>query len=180
MDAPMQPFPLPTRPRRRLRRYSLTALAGLSMLVTQCAPQQCAPAPSGSVAQQVVDLVNQQRAAAGVAPLAMHLALNSAAQRMSNDMAAHDTMYPAGQSRPHIGSDGTTAGQRIAAAGYAWRAWAENIAAGQPDAASVVQGWMSSAGHRTNILNPGYTDIGVGLAYSASGVPYWTQDFAAG
>ena len=64
--------------------------------------------------------------------------------------------------------------------GYAWRAWAENIAAGQPDAASVVQGWMSSAGHRTNILNPGYTDIGVGLAYSASGVPYWTQDFAAG
>src|SRR5215212_6221667 len=158
MDAAMQPRLLPT----RQRRYSMAALAVLSVLVTQCAPQQCAPAPAGSVAQQVVDLANQQRANAGVAPLRMHLALGSAAQRMSNDMAAHDTLYPAGQSRPHIGSDGSDAGQRIAAAGYAWRAWAENIAAGQPDAVSVVQAWMSSAGHRANMLDPRYTDIGVG------------------
>jgi uncharacterized protein YkwD len=158
--------------------YSVTAVAGLSMLVSQCAPQQCAPAPApapaGSVAQQIVNLVNQERANAGAGPVTLHPALTSAAQAHSNDQAARNSMT-------HYSANGANGGQRIAAAGYAYRAWAENIAAGQPDAASAMDAWMSSTeGHRENILNPRYTDIGVGLAYSASGVPYWTQDFAAG
>ena len=70
MDAPMQTIPVPPRPTRRRRRsrsYSVTAVAGLSMLVTQCAPQQCAPAPVPAPSalgwlQQVIDLTN---AAAG-------------------------------------------------------------------------------------------------------------------
>jgi uncharacterized protein YkwD len=177
MDAPMPKIPLPTHPARRRRRrrmYSVTAVAGLSMLVTQCAPTQCAPAPapSASAVQQVVNLVNQERARAGVGPVNLHPALSDAAQGHSNEQAARDLMT-------HSGANGSNGGQRMAAVGYAWHAWGENIAAGQPDAASVMSAWMSSSeGHRANILNPRYTDIGVGLAYSARGVPYWTQDFA--
>jgi uncharacterized protein YkwD len=180
MDAPMPTIPVPTRPtrrrRRRLRLCSVTAVAGLSMLVTQCAPQQCAPAPapSGSVAEQIVTMVNRERAAAGVAPVALHPALNSAAQAHSNEQAARNLMT-------HYSANGSNGGQRMAGAGYAWRAWAENIAAGQGDAATAMNAWMTSTeGHRENILNPRYTDMGVGLAYSAGGVPYWTQDFASG
>jgi uncharacterized protein YkwD len=182
MDAPMEQIPVPQRaPRRRhrLRLYSVTALAGLTMLVTQCAPQQCAPAPTGlsPALQQVVDLTNQHRDAAGLPALRVNAQLNAAAQRMSDDMAAHDTIQPG--SRPHYGSDGTSPGDRIAATGYSFRAWGENIASGYRDAVSVDQGWFNSPGHQANMVSSNFTEIGVAVSYSASGVAYWTQDFAA-
>jgi uncharacterized protein YkwD len=171
--------PPPVRP-RRIRRFSVTGLAALSLLVTQCAPPQCAPpaAPVTGLApalQQVVDLTNQHRAEAGLPPLAVDARLNAAAQGMSNDMAAHNTILPG--PGPHLGSDGSDPGQRISAAGYTWRAWAENIASGYPDAASVVNGWWNSSDHRHNMLSTDVTQIGVALAYSATGVAYWTQDY---
>jgi uncharacterized protein YkwD len=170
----------PTRPRRRIRRYSVTGLAALSLLVTQCAPTQCAPAPApvtglAPALQQVVDLTNQHRTESGLPALTVDARLNAAAQRMSNDMAAHNTIVPG--PAPHLGSDGSDPGQRISAAGYAFRAWAENIASGYPDAASVVNGWWNSSGHRRNMLSSDVTQIGVAVAYSATGVAYWTQDY---
>jgi uncharacterized protein YkwD len=68
--------------------------------------------------------------------------------------------------------------QRIAQAGYRRSGAADNIAKDQPDPASVVAAWMNSPGHRTNILDFGYRDIGVGLAYDANHTPLWTRDFA--
>ena len=68
-------------------------------------------------------------------------------------------------------------GTALLAAGYRYRKVAENIAAGQRDAAEVVRGWMNSPGHRANILDAELTQIGVGLV---SGGPYgttWTQVF---
>ncbi|MCB0905879.1 MAG: hypothetical protein KDB63_02035 [Nocardioidaceae bacterium] len=53
----------------------------------------------------------------------------------------------------------------------------ENIAAGYPTAASVMKGWMHSAGHRENILNKSYTRIGLGLARTSDGTRYWVQNF---
>ena len=179
MDAPMPKIPLPTRParRRRLRMYSVSAVAGLSMLVTQCAPQQCAPAPapapSGTVGEQIVSLVNQERAKVGAGPVTLHPAVSNAAQGHSNYQAAASTMT-------HTGAGGTDAGDRIAANGYNWQTWGENVASGQQDAASAMRAWMNSAGHRANILNGSPTQIGVGVAYSASGVPYWTRTSTAG
>ena len=41
-----------------------------------------------------------------------------------------------------------------------------------------MNGWMNSSGHRANILNGNFTQIGIGLAYSANGTPYWTMDLA--
>ena len=49
---------------------------------------------------------------------------------------------------------------------------------GYPDAASVMDGWMNSPGHRANILSGNVTEIGVGLAYAADGTPYWTMVLA--
>ena len=129
-----------------------------------------APPVAGAV-QQVVDLTNAQRAAAGLPAVTVHGALNLAAQAHSDDQAARDRMS-------HTGSDGSNPGQRIAATGYVARAWGENVAAGYPDAASVMDGWMNSPGHRANILNGNVTEIGIGVATSARGTLYWTMELA--
>ncbi|MEU7573125.1 CAP domain-containing protein [Micromonospora sp. NPDC049240] len=142
--------------------------------------QQRSSAPSGTTArttssgglsaelQQVVDLVNQERAKAGCKALGVDSKLTLAAQRHSQDQADHKTMT-------HDGSDGSDVGQRLDRVGYAWRAAAENVAWGQQGPAEVMDAWMNSPGHRKNILNCSYTEIGVGVARSNG--PYWTQDF---
>ncbi len=129
------------------------------------------PKPTGGPEQQVLALVNQQRAAAGCGALRSDSRLAAAARGHSQDMAVHDYFS-------HTGLDGSTFVDRIAAAGYPRRdAAAENIAAGYPTASAVMAGWMGSPGHRANILNCGYKAIGIGLAHAANGTAYWTQDF---
>ncbi|MEI7780609.1 MAG: CAP domain-containing protein [Planctomycetota bacterium] len=54
---------------------------------------------------------------------------------------------------------------------------AENIAMGQASAGEAVRSWMNSSGHRANMLGSGYTRIGVAVAYSSNGTPYWCQQF---
>ena len=128
------------------------------------------PKPQISATRVVFDLVNAERAKAGLAPFTADARLDLAAQRHSEDQAAHNTMS-------HTGSDGSNMGQRIERAGFPWRRAAENVAFGQRTPADVVAAWMNSEGHRNNILSVN-THLGVGLAYSASGAPYWTQVFA--
>ncbi len=129
--------------------------------------------PIPSPAQQVVDLVNQERAKAGCLPLAVSAQLTAAAQGHSQDMATNDFFS-------HTGSNGSSPWQRIEATGYRYSAAAENIAYGASTAAAVMQMWMGSSGHRGNILNCGLREIGVGYAThpNTSNTPYWTQDFA--
>lgn len=128
-------------------------------------PQPAATA-SGDVAR-IVELVNAERAEAGCSPVALNSTLTKAAQDHSADMAAHNTMS-------HTGSDGSDPGSRITAAGYQWSAYGENVAYGYATPEQVMDGWMNSPGHRENILNCSYKEIGVGLAQPGS---YWTQDF---
>lgn len=141
-------------------------------------PLDAAPAGLLGFVQDVVNLTNQERAAAGLPPLASDPALMTAAQGHSQDMADHDFVS-------HTGSDGSTHYQRIARAGYSpLYASAENIAAGYASPASVVAAWMASPGHRANILSPLYTHIGVGYVYEADDTfgpyyHYWTQNMAA-
>ncbi|MEV0505196.1 CAP domain-containing protein, partial [Streptomyces spectabilis] len=129
------------------------------------------PAPSGSQAQQVLGLVNTERAKAGCAPLTHNAALTTAAQRHSADMRARDYF-------DHASPDGTDPGQRITAAGYKWSTYGENIARGQRTAASVMDSWMNSEGHRANILNCSFKELGVGIEQGDGG-PWWTQNFGA-
>ena len=83
----------------------------------------------------------------------------------------------------HMGSGGTTASDRANLAGYQSPSVGENIAAGYMTAQEVVDGWMNSPGHRENILNPNYTEIGVGYYYleNDTGIinynRYWSQSF---
>ena len=64
--------------------------------------------------------------------------------------------------------------QMIKAFGLTYRTAGENIAYGQRTPQAVVNAWMNSSGHRANILNPSYTQIGVGYASNGH---YWTQMF---
>lgn len=129
------------------------------------APAAAAPA-SGDVAK-VVELVNAERSKAGCSPVTVNAALTKAAQAHSEDMAAHRNMS-------HTGSDGSSPDDRITSAGYNWRTYGENVAYGYDTPEKVMAGWMSSPGHRENILNCEFKEIGVGLAQPDS---YWTQDF---
>ncbi|MFB9234277.1 CAP domain-containing protein [Plantactinospora siamensis] len=126
--------------------------------------------PVTSQEQQVIDLVNQERAKAGCGSLAANSALMKAARLHSKDQAAHNTMS-------HDGSDGSQFFERIARAGYPGRSTAENVAVGYKSPAEVMDGWMHSEHHRDNILNCSYKDIGVGVARGSNGQLYWTQDF---
>jgi hypothetical protein len=120
----------------------------------------------------VIDLVNVERAAEGLDPLSYDASLAAAARDHSEDMGLQDYFS-------HTSLDGRTVSDRITTAGYSYNAYGENIGAGQPTPEDVIDSWMSSSGHRANILNPNFCDIGVGYAYVAGSTygHYWTQDF---
>jgi len=128
-------------------------------------------APS-SLETDVLVLVNQERAAQNLKPLTWDSQLHEAARNHSEDMAANNYFS-------HTSLDGRTLVDRIEDAGYHWNAAGENIAAGYSTPQAVVNGWMNSAGHRQNILNSSYCDLGVGYAFDQSSTydHYWTQDF---
>lgn len=123
------------------------------------------------LAQQVVDLTNAYRVAAGCAPLTVSPQLAAAAATHSQDMAQNNFFS-------HTGSDGSTPWDRIRRTGYSYRSAAENIAAGYRTAEDVVQGWYNSTGHRQNMLNCNLREIGVAYADGGSYGRYWTQVFA--
>jgi uncharacterized protein YkwD len=118
---------------------------------------------------EVLRIVNSERAKAGCGALTADNRLNAAAQAHSADMAAKDYFS-------HTSQNGDEMADRIDATGYKWRSIGENIAKGQATPASVMEAWMNSSGHRANILNCGFRNIGIGLAYDGRS-PVWTQDF---
>lgn len=135
------------------------------------APSSTPEAPSGRqrLEDEVVSLTNAERSSHGCeTPLRIEERLRTAARLHSDDMARRDYM-------DHTSPEGVGPAQRAEDAGYS--AWSgENIAMGYPTAEAVVEGWMSSEGHRANILNCDFRAVGVGAADSDRGV-YWTQMF---
>jgi len=128
------------------------------------------PAPAVSpMLRDMLDRVNAERSARGLAPMRYDDRLVLAAQRHSDDQARRGRMS-------HTGGDGSTMSIRVDRVGYDWRRLAENVAYGQPDVAAVMDAWMSSAGHRRNILSTN-VHLGAGVAYGTDGRPYWTQVF---
>ncbi|MFC9592138.1 sigma-70 family RNA polymerase sigma factor [Streptomyces sp. NPDC056944] len=159
--APPAPDPAPTAPRPTSGSGSGTGSTGAG---------SGSGSGSGSTQQEVISLVNSERAKAGCGPLTEHPLLTKAAQGHSDDMAARDFF-------DHTNPDGDGPGERVTAAGYAWSTYGENIAKGQSTPAEVMDSWMNSPGHRANILNCDFKEIGIGL--HTSGGPYWTQVFGS-
>jgi uncharacterized protein YkwD len=127
--------------------------------------------------QQVINLVNQERAKHGLAPLKRSEGLTNAARYQAADMSldnyfSHDTMDR------ECGTLVKKCGPWERIANYSSGAIGENAAGGYHSPEAVMQGWMNSAGHRSNILNPNTLAIGVGF-YQGSGDyhSYWVQDF---
>ena len=143
-----------------------------TLIPASATPSACNPVQNSGFESQVISLINDERAKVGVAPLSNQSQLGNAARGHSQDMACNKFFS-------HTGSDGSSFTTRISRAGYSYSAAAENIAAGYGDPASVVAGWMGSQGHKENMLNPAYTEVGIGYIY-VSGSPYgvyWTADF---
>ncbi|CAM5528735.1 CAP domain-containing protein [Streptomyces narbonensis] len=121
--------------------------------------------------QEVVGLANAEREKAGCGPLRAESHLRTAAQGHSDDMSARDYYE-------HDSPEGRSAGDRMTGAGYSWSTWGENIHRGPKTPAEAMADWMDSPGHRENILNCSFEDIGVGVTLTASG-PWWVQNFGA-
>lgn len=132
------------------------------------APETEAPEQSVSMAQQVANLVNQERAKAGLSPLTLREDLTAAAQ-----IRAKETAVSFSHTRP----DGSNFHTVLTQQQISYRRSGENIAWGQPTAQAVMNAWMNSQGHRANILNASYEYIGVGYYTDSQGTPYWTQLF---
>lgn len=157
-------------------------------------PDPPSPGVAPTFEEQVLQLVNQERWADGQRPpLKGQTQLAAAAELHSVNMGTRNFFG-------HCDLDtATLPGTRMTAAGYIWNAAGENIAAGYTDPAAVMAGWMASTGHRNNILNTGYRELGVGyhldagdlanvrndlntdcVAESTGNGPYfryWTQNF---
>ncbi len=131
--------------------------------------------PSGSnditsLENEVVRLVNVERAKAGVPAIVQNSEVGRVARIKSEDFVKNNYFS---HTSPTYGSPF----DMLKSFGITFTAAGENIASGQKTAADVMNSWMNSSGHRANILNSTYNKIGVGVAKDSNGSIYWTQMF---
>lgn len=128
-------------------------------------------------ATEIIALINAARAENGLPAISEHNDLSQAARNHVRDMAQYGFVN-------HHGSDGLNFDERVTRTGYPWTLVAENIAAGQPTAQEVMRGWMTSPGHRKNILNEKIREIGAAYAAVTGGstsqkyAHFWVVVFA--
>lgn len=163
--------------------------------VPQPVPQPAAPAASqpavaaGTATCGIPDFastalarINAARAAgancrsAGTFPSAAALTWST---QLTQAAAAHTGDMVTNNFFSHTGSSGSSLGTRVTAAGYTWRAVAENIAAGYNSIDSVMAGWLGSDGHCANVMSATYTQVGLACIASSSNGNNWTMDLAA-
>lgn len=192
-----RPLAIPHPPRRENRTPTGTPFAVTHMqrhtltppkLPTEATPPQATPlndratypgwqamptprSPS-SFEQTLATLINSQRQRYGIAPLRLIPALNRAAYRHSVDMSTQLTPW-------HLGSDGSSGGTRMFAAGYTWEGWSEIIGWGFADPAQMVDWWLTHEEHRAILLSTAFTEFGIGHAAISNTLwqHYWTVNF---
>ncbi|MEV4419486.1 CAP domain-containing protein [Patulibacter sp. NPDC049589] len=119
-------------------------------------------------------LVNHERESVGLQPVALDARARQAAQGHADDMAARNYFD---HTAPVPAPNGTTVAERLTATGYSWSSVGENIARGQLTPRLVMQAWLGSEIHCTNLMAPKFTDAGFGVSTAGAG-PYWVQVFA--
>jgi uncharacterized protein YkwD len=146
-----------------------TTLLAIALLApASAAAVTTAPAATATLAdpgvREVLRLVNQHRERIGCTPLRWDAALARVAERHSRDMARRGFFS-------HQNPEDQSPFDRMESAGIGYRAAAENIAMGQATGAEVFRDWMNSRGHRENMENCRYTEVGIGRAGD-----HWTLD----
>ena len=126
----------------------------------------------GSIEAELLRLTNIERQKAGLPALKLSPKLSKAAQSHAVDMAKNNYFN-------HTGKNGSSMASRVSLTAYPYSFLGENIAAGLATADGTIRQWMNSSGHRKNILNRNFTEIGFGYANSPSSeyTHYWVQVF---
>lgn len=156
-----------------LRLSAVFAAIGFSLVASQSLAASCAtPANVNALAQEIANGVNANRRANGQAALRFNRDLGEAAMSHACDMSRNGFFG-------HNGSNGSTVQRRVQNAGYQGCLVAENLAWGYPSSQQIINGWMNSPGHRTNMLHPRVAEFGVGITQGAKG-PNWVLVLANG
>lgn len=122
---------------------------------------------SDKYAKEVIDLINEERAKVGAAPLAANDTLNEVAKVRAKEIATYFS---------HTRPDGSSCFSVVEDLNIRWKTLGENIAGGFDEPARVMNAWMHSEGHRSNILNESFEAVGV-ACYNYNGSYYWVQFF---
>lgn len=125
------------------------------------------------VRAEVLATINARREAVGAAPLVLDPRLNDAAQKHAEDMLSRSYYN-------HRNLEGLQPRDRVVQVGYRPFLVAENIARGHTTVEEAMDAWMQSRGHRVNLLNAAFTEMGVGCAVgtnAAGSTVLWVQDF---
>ena len=123
------------------------------------------PANVNAMASEIVAGVNANRRANGQGALRFSQELSQAAMRHACDMSINGFFG-------HNGTDGSDPFNRVRAVGYGPCLAAENLAWGYPRSEQIISGWMNSSGHRSNMLHPRASEVGIGITDGAKG-PNW-------
>ena len=123
-----------------------------------------------ALVDELVATINKARHAQRLPPVRTEPALCRAAQAHAEDLARRDIL-------DHTGRDGRELGKRLTAAGFRWRAAAENLARGSEISGEIVELWLKSPPHRRNLLRADLDQAGVGVAFGATGA-VWVLDLA--
>jgi uncharacterized protein YkwD len=158
------------------------ALACAALVAVGCAFPVVASDPSpvsgpaggrrASTEWRIFDLINAERRHQGLLALVYNEQLNEMAVIQARNMARFQKMAHV---LPHANLP--TLGDRARYVAYPFGRLAENVALGYPDAETVVEGWMTSKGHRANILNSDVVETGIAIARSSAGGLYYCQVF---
>ncbi|MCY3020786.1 MAG: CAP domain-containing protein [Planctomycetota bacterium] len=141
----------------------------IATLACACCRAQATELEASEEEKAICDLTNAERQKAGLEPLRLNAKLFEAARGHSAHMAKHDELTHE--------LDGKNVSKRADEKGYKWSAVGENVAWNQRTPEDVVRSWMKSSGHRANILNKDFDEIGVGIAPNKKGELYYTQVF---
>lgn len=166
---------LPTSPVSTSSAPTSIAPTAAGTMTTQKPPVGCNYTVSGYYPNEMIQLINQARTGAGLPALTVNAQLTSAAQSHSQDMACYSLLS-------HTGSNASTIGQRIAAAGYVASFYEEMIyAAYGAYPKDAFNWWINDATHHAVIFDTRVTEIGAGFAYVADSAQgnYYTVDVAA-
>lgn len=121
--------------------------------------------------EKLLTMINAERWAQGLDTLSAHSALTQVAEAHSQDMIDRNFFG-------HTNPDGLGPGERLDVVGYLWSGWGETLGL-EATPAKMFSSWMQHPAHRAILLNPGYSEIGIGYVAGGTHHHYWTAVFAS-